>query len=324
MMTNLSKELHEKFLAELRMRISERGKLANFLMDVLFIEKEAVYRRLRGEVPFSFAEVAVLAKKLHISVDNIFDITSTFRSFSFRLYGYNFFNMTEVDYDISRQYLSIIRAALNDPESEFGFAASIVPLHFSTRYRHIFRLYMLRWMYQFGNPGITPSYEQIAIPQKLQEYHDEYLKEIENIKQTYFIWDEFLMYYITNDVKYFRNIQLMTDKDVANIKNELSLFLDDLEVLAHRGTYDSGNQVELYVSNINFEATYTYLYSANIHLSMITTFSLSAATSLEKEACENIRIWIQSLKRTSTMISTSAEIDRAMFFAKQREFLARI
>lgn len=323
-MINQGKEIQEEFLAELRFRIPERGKLANFLIDALCIEKEAVYRRLRGEVSFTFAEIIIIANKLHISIDSLYDITLTNRGSSFHLYGYNFFNMTEADYEISKQLVSIVKMATESPHCEYGFASSIVPLPFSTYYRSIFRLYMLRQMYQFGKPGLTPAYVDVVIPEVLQGYHDEYLEEVQRVKQTTFILDNLLMLYVVNDVKYFNSIQLITNEEVVEIKEELDQFLRALEMLAHRGCYDSGNEVYIYISNLNFDATYAYLYSENVNLSMITTFSLSAVTSLDRGVCENMRVWIQALKRTSTLISKCSEIDRAIFFKKQREYLYRI
>ena len=37
--------------------------LANTLIDMLYLGKEAVYRRLRGEVPFTLAEAAMISQK---------------------------------------------------------------------------------------------------------------------------------------------------------------------------------------------------------------------------------------------------------------------
>ncbi|MDR0659344.1 MAG: hypothetical protein LBG19_00765 [Prevotellaceae bacterium] len=323
-MINLGKELHEKFLAELKTRIPERGKLASYLIDILYIEKEAVYRRLRGEVPFTFAEIAIVAKKLNISLDSILEVVPTYRGQSYRLYGQDFFSLTEVDFIQSRDYIASIKAASKNEYSEFGFASSVIPMHFSVRHQPIFRLYMLKWMYQFGNPSSVIPYAKINILEKLREFHLQYLKEIQAIKYTYFVWDELLMFYITNDIKYFHSIQLISDEEVLLLKEELAKFLTDLERLTRVGTYESGNEVEIYVSNLNFETTYSYLISNDFALAMISTFSLSATTSVEPEACENMRMWLQSLKRTSIKISTSAEMDRAKFFRKQRDYLDRI
>ena len=41
-----------------------KGQLADMLMDTLYIGKEAVYRRLRGEVPFTLQESALISRKL--------------------------------------------------------------------------------------------------------------------------------------------------------------------------------------------------------------------------------------------------------------------
>ena len=40
-------------------------------MDILYLGKEATYRRLRGEVPFTFAEVATISQHMGISLDKI-------------------------------------------------------------------------------------------------------------------------------------------------------------------------------------------------------------------------------------------------------------
>ena len=54
---------------------SDEGKLAqelaDMLMDTLYIGKEAVYRRLRGEVPFTLQESALISRKLGISLTKL-------------------------------------------------------------------------------------------------------------------------------------------------------------------------------------------------------------------------------------------------------------
>ncbi len=61
--TNLIEAAKEKF--------PPKGQLADMLMDTLYIGKEAIYRRLRGEVPFTFQEAAIISKELGISLDRI-------------------------------------------------------------------------------------------------------------------------------------------------------------------------------------------------------------------------------------------------------------
>ena len=52
---------------------------------------------------------------------------------------------------------------------------------------------------------------------------------------------------------------LITDEDKNLLKEELFVLIDEMEALAARGKSKAGNDVRIYISNINFEATYSYL-----------------------------------------------------------------
>ena len=89
--------LYESFLAELRKKIPQGAKLTNTLVDMLYIEREAVYRRLRGEVPFTFMEVMTIAKELGISLDNLTE-TDTCKSRPFQLKLVEYANPLDADF----------------------------------------------------------------------------------------------------------------------------------------------------------------------------------------------------------------------------------
>lgn len=60
-----------ELIAAMKERIPRGINLANYLTDALCMcmGKEAVYRRLRGEVAFTFDEIAMISCKLGISID---------------------------------------------------------------------------------------------------------------------------------------------------------------------------------------------------------------------------------------------------------------
>ena len=55
----------------IRMKIHKDDKLVEVLMDVLSLGKEAVYRRLRGEVPYTFDDIMKISVRYTISLDEI-------------------------------------------------------------------------------------------------------------------------------------------------------------------------------------------------------------------------------------------------------------
>ena len=97
--------------------------------------------------------------------------------------------------------------------------------------------------------------------------------------------------------------------------------LDELEELAINGKTADGNRVRIYVSNINFEATYSYVDTNNLQLSLIRIYSINSITTMDNEIFCTLKEWIQSLKKFSTLISESGEMQRIQFFKQQREII---
>ncbi|MDR2765805.1 MAG: hypothetical protein LBB90_12360 [Tannerella sp.] len=313
----MDKELHEKFIEIAKEKISDKANFASVLADLLSIKKEAIYRRLRGEVFFTFAEMATISKKLDISLDYVAGIVSPYRSYPFSLHVQDYVEQEEIDYKMTADYIAAIRRAGNLPYSEFGYIATIIPLHFAVFHEPFYYLYILKWMYQTSKYNPVP-FSEISFNERQKKLNAQFLQEVMSIKYTYYIWDELFLTYMLNDINYFHSIHLMTDADMLLMKKEIEYFLKRLEKLAIQGAYNNGNKVDIYVSSLNFETTYYYLFSDIENISMISSFSVGAITSLEKSVCERMKAWVQGLKRTSTLISCSAEKERIAFFETQR------
>lgn len=77
---------------------------------MLYIEREAVYRRLRGEVPFTFVEVMTVAKELGISLDNLTE-TDTCKSRPFQLKLVEYANPLDADFRMMQDFVEIFACA---------------------------------------------------------------------------------------------------------------------------------------------------------------------------------------------------------------------
>ena len=65
------RNINTDLIDAMKIYLPKGNNLANTLMDILYLGKEATYRRLRGEVPFTFAEVATISQHMGISLDKI-------------------------------------------------------------------------------------------------------------------------------------------------------------------------------------------------------------------------------------------------------------
>lgn len=313
--------LNNNLIEALKMKIPDGSNLANELMDILYIGKEAVYRRLRGEVPFTLAEAATLSKKLGVSLDQVVSASFTNNA----MFNLNFLHYSEplkTYSSIIRHYTEVLETIAGDPESDLCIASNMIPQAFYLRYEYLSRFRLFKWMYQHEKVNCVKNFSELQLTEELADAQKKFVNISQEIETTNYIWDQLIFKHLVNDIKYFQDIHLVTEEEVAKLKEELFHLLDELEEIATIGKYPiSGKNVNIYISNIDFEATYSYASMKNFEFGMIRIFSINSISSKDKEFCQSQREWIKSLKRFSTNISVSGEIQRIQFFNAQREHI---
>lgn len=137
--TNLIEAAKEKFPA--------KGQLANILMDTLYMGKEAIYRRLRGEVPFTFQEAAIISKELGISLDRIAGVSfSNNAMFDINVVDHG--NPFETYYDFLNKHVKLFHTLREDPNASLGTASNVIPQTLYLKHELLAKFRFFKWMYQ--------------------------------------------------------------------------------------------------------------------------------------------------------------------------------
>lgn len=315
-------DLNKNLIEAIKEKLPVKENIANTLMDTLFIGKEAIYRRLRGEVPFTLEEAALISRKIGISLDNIVGVS----------YGDNaLFNLNIVNqndpfntyYEAIAKYLKVIQASSLDESSELGTASNTIPQTIYLKYGLLAKFRLFKWMYQSKHIQCK-HFDELIIPQKISDIQQEYVQMAQHIHTVDYILDNTIFQHLVNDLHYFYQIQLITAEDKQQIKEELLQLIDELEEIATTGKTESGSHVRIYISNINFEATYSYLSHGTFNMSLIRIYSINSISTQDNDMFHSIKEWIQSLKKFSTLISESGEMQRIHFFQQQRDIINTI
>ena len=204
--------------------------LANTLIDMLYLGKEAVYRRLRGEVPFTLAEAAAISQKMGVSLDKLAGTNAD----SNAIFDLNIIRQTdplETYYSIVDNYVKIFRDLNRDPSSELCTSSNMIPQTFYLKYELLSKFRMFKWIYQFEKIDIEKHFEDIEIVDKLLEKQREFVRESQEFGHTEYIWDDKLFIYLINDIKYFASVHLISHEYVQKLKKEL------LQLLGTGGLY---------------------------------------------------------------------------------------
>lgn len=318
-------DINKRFVEALEFKIPKKTDLANFISEILFIEKETAYRRLRNEVQFSLREAIMIAVKLNISLEEII-IKENLKEI-----GRNSMQLPIIKIN-TEQYHSYIESTLrflkklhNDPYSEYGLALTQITFSIFYNYSHILRFYMLKHIYNTEEADSRKTFDEIYETEELIQARKELYFYYRQISYTYYIWDPRIIPALVNDILYFKNIHLMTDENVKKIKEELLLLFNEFEQLTTNGYYkETGNKFDLYISEATIDHTYACLHSERYWVSMSTSFISNEIVSHDKTTFKNVRSWIKSLIRSSILISGSAEKEKINFFRQQHEIVDRL
>lgn len=314
---------YDNFMLVLLSKFSKRAQLTNELLNILDISKEAIYRRLRGDVPFTVEEISVISNKMGISLDNISG-GSNLKSRPFYLKLTNYPKPQEVDYNMIEEYLYLLKDIQNDHTTEYGVAAKMIPDGLHLKYENITRFYLFKFLCQYDNPENPQKFQDVRGTPRVLDLLDQMSDLLRSIKSTNYIFYKSFLQNLVNDILYFKDIELITPYDCQLLKQDLSDFLDYLEEVACKGKNEYGNKINVYVSNINFETGFAYIDSRKYKLSLIRSFTLYDASSLDEYTLDTAKKWMHSLIRTATAITVCGEVQRKAFFKRQREIIEKL
>lgn len=316
------KKLHERLIEELRHRIPNNSELVNALTDILYIGKEAIYRRLRGEVQFTLEEVSSIVYHLGISLDLLNETSSLKRPFVFKIA--DFANPKKEDYSIINEFVQFLEYIEEEADTEMGMATKLIPDALHLNYSSIARFYLFKWIYQYDNQKPAKKYDQIKGSDRLLEILINMTNSIQHINYSYYIFDKRIFNNFVDDVKYFYNIGLINNNDIALLKDDLYACLENINQLASKGVNKMDNKIDIYLSNLNFEAGFSYIKSQRYKVSTVRAFTMYDISSSDVITYENSLKWMQSLRRSSSLISESGVIERINFVKKQQEIISSL
>lgn len=312
--------LNNELIKVITEKLLDDISVAGYLMEILSIGKEAVYRRLRGDVPFSFYEVVLIARALSVSLDEIAGNTISHGAmFTMSLQG----NRTPWDYfySIFHRYRDLYVYLKGDPSAKISVATNLIPFIFHCNYKKLTKFRLCRWLYQKQElRGIT-SMKDFEVPERIYTILNEISELIPQIAETHSIWDNNVFSFLVSEIKYFSELGFVSDEDKAGIKDELLSLLDEAEKRTYTGAFDNGNKIYTYISNINFDASYGFMEKSDFKIALLHVYSIDHIDSQHADVCAEQKNWIESLKRYSTLITHCGEAQRTIFFRRQREMI---
>jgi hypothetical protein len=300
--------------------IPKHLKAVVFIMETLQLSKESVYRRIRGEVAFTFDEVITLASALGISVDEIVGKNMTNSAV---------FSITDQTTSTPQVAFETMLSSYIDTMTQNSQAASrdgvvsvnrLMPL-FHTHNKALFRFFYYRWMHQMQNTPINFRYSDAKVPDSVLALCDKVSEMRARQTNSTIIAHENLYINTFQEIEYFYKRNLISSEDMEEIKDDLREVIDQMEALAARGITRNGANVSLFLSEFEIDFISILVNRDNTLYSYFWIGFANMMSTRNPALCANHKLWLDSIKKYATSITCSNQMLQAKFFNKQRKNL---
>jgi len=312
------------FVKVIKQSMPEDQQLASFLIDILPIGREAVYRRIRGEIPFTMPEMAIVASRLSLSIDNLID-TKNINKIPFDLDLINDSFPLNGFIEILERQKSHLASLQEGKKVSLKAAFNSIPYSFLLEYGMIAKFQLYKYIYQISPSPNIGTLSDYKISKKIKKMQSEWLKAMKKLDSFQYILDKRLFIYVAEDIAQFCRMKLISAEEKKFLKNEILMFLSDLEEMTVTGISKmTGKQIEIFLSHIHFDTSYIYYESEDMEIAHFRLFTINGIRSNNNKICEKQKRLLESLLLNSTRISLSNALFRKQFFRDQQKEINKI
>jgi len=303
--------------------LPEGVRLIPYLMDLLNLGRESIYRRIRNEIPFTFEEIAMVSLSLNLSIDEIIGRDKVKRT-SFDVNIYDSSDSMDIYTDFIEHATDITKKVNSAQKSSAVLTVNYLPTQYMIGCDSLSKFFYYRWIYKTQQIPPNLPFSDFHIPQDILTLHKKYSNNIQKIKKTSIIMDSSVVMSIVKEINYYYRRKLLVYEELKPLRNELLYTIDKFESMAQKGVNDKGEEMIFYLSNLDIDTNSSYFeYDGNI-CTQFWLHTVDPITTHSKVICKNQKERINSLKRYCTLISQCNEIQQADFFNMQRVYIEKV
>ncbi|MDL2320239.1 hypothetical protein LJC45_03800 [Alistipes sp. OttesenSCG-928-B03] len=314
--------LLDEFRRKLQERIPSRPELVKEVARILNVEKEPVSRRLNGNVSFSVDETGRLAKAMGISLDSILTDGDKYKWTRYALEKPWSEGSLSPMAEMVEQFLDRYEE-IGVEGSEFGFLFTTLPMNLMIHYPNLSKFVLFKWGYYYIGYDEFNDYDGFETPERFVRIRERFAERRFDGAKIINIWDEALVWILCREIQSFHAMHLIGREHVGQLKDELHAMLTGLETFIRKEADDpqSGLDISFYISNVHIGVNSWYHISDKACMSHLFSNFARTSISYNRESSLNMRDWIGSLRKISSLISGTGHRERRMFFESQHKIV---
>lgn len=318
-------KFNQRLLEKIGERFPKKSQQLEFLMKEMPLGKESAYRRLRGDVPFSFTEACVLSEKLGLSLDTIVsNVHKTERPYFLlhvpapdeppKDYTYYYTQTYNV-------YEAMLDKWVNDPSLAIYAASNIVPQALMLPYPYLSKFRAFVWQYQTNQKTLSSTFSAVTIPDDIIAKQKTLVQRISQLPSITLTISQHIFSILVKMIQYYLKLNLLTKKEVLAMRDELFELLLKMKRLAIYNGIQHNEKLLIYVANIDFDSNYTYVKGKDFERSFIELHFINTISTSDVQICKIQKEWLDFLKKNATLTGMNENAEQIAFFEKQQKLI---
>lgn len=320
-----SSSLQVLLLESIQRRYAKKAQAADALMQVLRLNRDGVYRRLRGETSLAPHEIQRLAQYFHISLDQLLSDDPERIHFTRDVHEASISNFRDYLEQLHRHVLTFNQ----QPDTEVYYATREIPVYIQVMFPRLlaFKLYIYgitNW--QFTYLQDRPFDFNLVHPSDLELAQT--IAELYCQMNSHDFWNLSILDQTLHQVEYMVMVERIKDISVAvGICDALSELIVHCQSMAERGkkfppghppTNHSGT-FDLYYNELVGTNNTILALSDRVKGLYVTFDTPNFIYNTEPGVCDMMKQWFQKVLNHSTGISVHSQKSRLYYFNRLEE-----
>ncbi|HRI78443.1 MAG TPA: helix-turn-helix transcriptional regulator [Cyclobacteriaceae bacterium] len=315
-MDNNKSGIQTSFLATVRSRIPNHTSFPDELAELLSISRDSAYRRIREETILSLHEARILCDRFNVSIDALMSHDSGNVSFEYRAQnasGLTFETWLESILD----NLALIESV---PGADMIWHSKNLPLFHYFQFPRLAAFKLFFWMKlsngeDFGNN----KYDERQVGSKMIGMGEKIWEKYSRLQSTEIISRE-LINTTLRQIEYSHDVGLIDKNQALGLCKDCTEMMSNLQGQIQRGLKraedrsPSGGKFEVYLNELLIGDDSILFRMGDKQTVFMTHNNFNIMSTSHQAFCQRTEQFMDSIIRTSVLISHAAEKERMKFF----------
>ncbi|MGH1435714.1 MAG: hypothetical protein ACRBG0_14805 [Lewinella sp.] len=304
-------DAQKKLFAHLISRFDKKIVLHE-TMDILHLQKAAVYKRMSGDTALTLSEAVKLAQELGISLDTAVG-TEGYHSFSHP------FREVMSSFDFLQCFVDIMTPILPNEEAESRviYLANELPVFYYLEYDSIFKFLVAIWNHlHWSQQELVINSEELLHP-IITTLRNRIVAHYRSRKVTE-IWNSNMLANIFQQILFAISIKAFKDQAfIAQLISDLEQLIKNLKQLAfaeNRQDHPQHGKIQIYINEFGNYQNMVLFEALELRATGIGFDMPQFMISHDQVLYEYSKKWVEKIKRRSENITSGGYRFREVFF----------